>query len=153
RACVEEALDLLAAKAAEKNLDLVFRVAPGVPAHVLGDVTRLRQILVNLLSNAIKFTPSGEIFVNIESQLLPPGDVTTLGPAADVTSAPPRYALRFSVQDTGIGIPADRLGRLFRSFSQVDSSITRQFGGTGLGLAISKGLVDLMGGKMWVESS
>src|ERR1043166_5763080 len=75
RACVEEALDLLAAKAAEKNLDLVSRVAPGVPAHVLGDVTRLRQILVNLLSNAVKFTPSGEIFVNIESQLLPPDEV------------------------------------------------------------------------------
>ncbi len=153
RACVEESLELLAAKAAEKDLDLVYRLAPGIAAHVVGDVTRLRQILVNLLSNAVKFTPAGEIFVNVDGQPLPAGGITTLGPAPDVTDPPPRYELHFSVHDTGIGIPQDRLGRLFRSFSQVDSSITRRFGGTGLGLAISKGLVDLMGGKMWVESS
>ena len=153
RECIEESLDLLAAKAAEKNLDLGYYLAAGVPEHVVGDVTRLRQIVVNLLSNAIKFTSAGEIFVNLAGQPLPPTDPTTLGLPLDVTAAPQLHELRFSVRDTGIGIPQDRLGRLFRSFSQVDSSITRQFGGTGLGLAISKGLVDLMGGRMWVESA
>ncbi len=133
RLCVEESLDLLAARAAEKNLDLVYHLDEETPVEVLGDVTRLRQILVNLVGNAIKFTTSGEIFIELKPQVLP--------------------EIRFSVRDTGIGIPPDRLHRLFRSFSQVDSSITRHFGGTGLGLAISKGLVELMGGKIWVESA
>jgi len=133
RQCVEESLDLLAARAAEKNLDLVYHLDDDTPIEVLGDVTRLRQILVNLVGNAIKFTAQGEIFVEVKPQVLP--------------------EIRFSVRDTGIGIPPDRLHRLFRSFSQVDSSITRHFGGTGLGLAISKGLVELMGGKIWVESA
>jgi CheY-like chemotaxis protein len=136
RACIESALDLLAQRASEKGLELAYLVDDGVPPVVVGDITRLRQILVNLLGNAVKFTEAGEVVV-------------------DVTSRPlegQRHELRFAVRDTGIGIPADRTDRLFRSFSQVDASTTRRYGGTGLGLAISKRLSEMMGGTMWVES-
>jgi signal transduction histidine kinase/DNA-binding response OmpR family regulator/HPt (histidine-containing phosphotransfer) domain-containing protein len=136
RECVEAALDLLAPRAAEKRLDLAYRVESPIPGDVLGDVTRLRQILVNLISNAVKFTEKGEVVVSVSSRAL----------------AEPRYELHFAVRDTGIGIPRDRLDRLFRSFSQVDASTTRRYGGTGLGLAISKRLSEMMGGTMWVES-
>jgi CheY-like chemotaxis protein/nitrogen-specific signal transduction histidine kinase len=142
RACIEDALDLLAPKAAEKHLDIAYQMDDGIPAGVVGDVTRLRQVLVNLLSNGIKFTAAGEVVVQVK-----------------ILSAPGRtgkgsmpWHLHFWVRDTGIGIPVDRLARLFKSFSQADTSTTRQYGGTGLGLAISKRLVELMGGKMWVES-
>lgn len=135
QACIEEALDLLAFKAAEKNLELAYLIDPQTPNMLVGDVTRLRQILVNLLSNAVKFTESGEVVVAVEA-----------------TRKGKEYEIHFAVKDTGIGIPQDRVERLFKSFSQVDSSITRQYGGTGLGLAISKRLSELMGGKMWVES-
>jgi CheY-like chemotaxis protein/HPt (histidine-containing phosphotransfer) domain-containing protein len=146
RQCIEETLELLATKAAEKNLDLVYHFVPGTPEQVAGDATRLRQVLVNLISNAIKFTPAGEIFVRVESRAL-----ATAG--SDVTAdAPLPHEFQFAVRDTGIGIPKHRLGRLFQSFMQADSSIARQFGGTGLGLAISKSLVELMGGSMSVES-
>ena len=152
RACVEESLDLLAARASEKNLDLAYQFDPQTPEQVIGDATRVRQILVNLIGNAVKFTSSGEIFVRLTSRPLPAAESTTLGPGTDFLSAPQRFELQFAVRDTGIGIRPDRLGRLFQSFTQVDSSIERQYGGTGLGLAISKGLVELMGGRMWVES-
>ncbi len=136
RECVESTLDLVISRAAEKNLDLSCMFDAHIPAHVLSDSTRLRQILLNLLSNAIKFTDKGEILLNV--------DYTPLeGEACE---------LHFSVRDTGIGIPAERMDRLFKSFSQVDASTTRQYGGTGLGLAISKHLVELMGGRIWVES-
>ncbi len=142
RACVEDALDLLAAKAAEKDLDLAYQFDDDVPIHVQGDVTRLRQVLVNLLSNGIKFTSAGEVVVQVK-----------LDPEAPrPASAAAAHQLRFSVRDTGIGIPSSRLDRLFKSFSQADASTTRQYGGTGLGLAISKRLVELMGGNMWVDS-
>jgi CheY-like chemotaxis protein len=142
RACIEDALDLLGPKAAEKKLDIAYQMDDGVPNLVLGDVTRLKQVLVNLLSNGIKFTNTGEVLV--QSKILAPPQAGTngLGP----------WHLQFSVRDTGIGIPVDRLARLFKSFSQADASTTRHYGGTGLGLAISKRLVELMGGKMWVES-
>src|ERR1051325_4927423 len=139
RNCIEDALDLLATKAAEKKLDLAYQMDDGIPARALGDVTRLRQVLVNLLSNAIKFTSEGEVFVHAKA-LSPPS------PESDF------WHLQISVRDTGIGIPVDRLARLFKSFSQADVSTTRHYGGTGLGLAISKRLVEMMGGKMWVES-
>jgi PAS domain S-box-containing protein len=139
RQCVESALDLIAVKADEKNLNLGTIIDPNVPTAILGDVTRLRQILVNLLSNAIKFTEQGEIMVEVES-------------IANGNSPTTLEMLKFSVTDTGIGIPADRTDRLFQSFSQVDASTTRQYGGTGLGLAISKRLAELMGGTMSVES-
>ncbi len=134
--CVSAATRLLATRAAEKNIALHTEFAPGTPDTVLGDVTRVRQILVNLLSNAVKFTDHGSITVHIASHTLADG----------------RCELAFRVRDTGIGIPADRLGRLFQNFAQVDASTTRRYGGTGLGLAISKRLAELHGGKMWVES-
>ncbi len=141
RGCIEDALDLLAAKAAEKKLDLAYQIDDGVPANVIGDVTRLRQVLVNLLSNGIKFTSAGEVVANVKALSAP-----------DAGKEKEPWHLHFSIRDTGIGIPVDRLARLFKSFSQVDASTARQYGGTGLGLAISKRLVELMGGKMWVES-
>jgi len=144
RTCVEESLELLASRAAEKNLELGYRCAGDIPEIVSGDVTRLRQILVNLISNAVKFTSAGEVYVEIGWQ--------HGAPAEEAAHSPAPYELHFQVRDTGIGIPPDRLDRLFQSFSQVDSSIARQYGGTGLGLAISRGLVELMGGRVWVES-
>ncbi len=142
RATVEDALDLLAAKAAEKKLDLAYQIEDGIPAQVLGDVTRLRQVLVNLLGNAVKFTARGEVVANVRVLSAPE-------PGGDATRP---WHLHFTVRDTGIGIPVDRLARLFRPFTQADASTTRHYGGTGLGLAISKRLVELMGGKMWAES-
>ena len=136
RACAEEAAELLAAKAFAKKLELVCDVAEDVPRRIIGDSVRLRQILVNLLGNAVKFTAAGEIVLHIS--------VTSRN---DDT-----WTLRLGVADTGIGIAADKQHRLFKSFSQIDSSTTRQYGGTGLGLAISKKLAELMGGTMWVES-
>jgi CheY-like chemotaxis protein len=141
RVCVEEALDLLATKAGEKKLDIAYQMQDGMPTQWLGDVTRVRQVLVNLLSNGIKFTSTGEVVVQVKA--VPPQEASTSGEP---------WQLHLAVRDTGIGIPVDRLARLFKSFSQADASTTRQYGGTGLGLAISKRLVELMGGKMWVES-
>jgi signal transduction histidine kinase/DNA-binding response OmpR family regulator/HPt (histidine-containing phosphotransfer) domain-containing protein len=137
RACVESALDLLANNASQKGLDLAYSLDPKTPEAIVGDVTRLRQILVNLLSNAVKFTEKGEVVLLVSS-------VKTAGSEA--------WILKFSVRDSGIGIPPDRMNRLFQSFSQVDVSTTRRYGGTGLGLAISKRLSEMMGGGMWVES-
>ncbi len=141
RACIEESLDLLATQASESGLDLNYQIEDGIPTRIVGDVTRLRQVLVNLVGNGIKFTDAGEVFV--QARILS---------APDQSAAEAPWHLHFSVKDTGIGIPADRLSRLFKSFSQADASTTRHYGGTGLGLAISKRLVELMGGKMWVES-
>lgn len=137
RGCLEDALDLLASRATEKNLDLAYLIDDGVPGTLVGDVTRLRQVLVNLIGNAIKFTATGEVVVSLSSRM----------------TADRRHTVQFAVRDTGIGIPAERMDRLFKSFSQVDSSTTRMYGGTGLGLAISKRLVELMDGTMWVEST
>ncbi len=137
--CLESALDLVAQNAARRGIELAYLTTPGLPEAVYGDVTRLRQILVNLLSNAIKFTEQGEVVVGVER--------------LDGADSPAGcYTLHFSVRDTGIGIPAVRMDRLFRSFSQVDPSTTRKYGGTGLGLAICKRLTELMGGRIWVES-
>ena len=122
---------------------MAYLIENQLPAAFIGDVTRVRQILVNLLSNAVKFTETGEIVISVK------GTVLEQVPKVDDY---PTYTLQFSVRDTGIGIPKRRLSRLFRSFSQVDASTTRRYGGTGLGLAISKQLSELMGGTMWVES-
>jgi PAS domain S-box-containing protein len=133
--CVEEAIDLLSVQAVAKNIILNAYIEPDVPTIIVSDITRLRQILLNLLGNAIKFTHKGEINLWI-------GNHKQAGDRQ----------LHFMIRDSGIGIPADRMDRLFEPFRQVDSSTTREFGGTGLGLAISKQLVNLMGGDIWVES-
>ncbi len=136
RSAVEDTVEILAVKAQEKQVELACLVEPEIPAEVSGDPGRLRQILLNLVGNAIKFTSRGEVFVRAEM----------------VAADGPRTTFRFRVEDSGIGIPADRLNRLFHSFSQVDSSTTRKYGGTGLGLAISKRLAEMMGGEIGVES-
>jgi len=142
RTCVEEATELLSARAREKGLELLHEFEPGIPASVLGDTTRLRQVLVNLIGNGVKFTLAGEVLVSVRTISAP----DPLHPGQQ------SWVLHFTVRDSGIGIPADKMSRLFKAFSQADASTTRKFGGTGLGLAISKRLVELMGGKMWVES-
>ncbi len=137
RDLVSAAVRLVATRATEKKLTLRTEFTPGVPDAVTGDVTRLRQILVNLLSNAVKFTDHGTITVSTSSRALAQGHVE----------------LRVSVRDTGIGIPADRLGRLFQNFTQAEASTHRTYGGTGLGLVISKHLAELHGGTLTVEST
>ena len=144
RRAIEESMDLISSQAAEHNLNLAYFIDDTVPAALIGDVTRLRQILVNLLSNSAKFTHQGEIVVNVDAML---ADRQPRAPAQ------PRYEIHFAVRDTGIGIPPDRIASLFQSFTQVDASTTRKYGGTGLGLAISKRLAEIMGGRMWVESA
>ena len=143
RECVESALDLGAGPAAAKGLELFADFAADLPVSMLGDSTRLRQVVVNLVSNAIKFTSHGEVVVTVARL---PATASTL------TQPPQPERLHVCVRDTGIGIPPERMHRLFKAFSQVDSTTTRNFGGTGLGLAICRRLVDLMGGRIWVES-
>jgi PAS domain S-box-containing protein len=150
RDCVEAALDLLAPKAADKGLDIAAAIEQDVPPVVLGDVTRLRQILVNLLSNAVKFTERGEVVVSVTMNA--ERKAANDSRSVDAPAAPGASRIVFSVRDTGIGIPEDKMDRLFQAFSQVDASTTRHYGGTGLGLAISRRLVELMGGELWVES-
>lgn len=133
---VKETLTLLAPKAAEKGLELSYLISESTPAAITGDSIRLRQLLVNLLSNAVKFTNEGSVHVDVTSTLVDPATCK----------------LHFAIRDTGIGIDAEQLTRLFQPFSQVDNSNTRRYGGTGLGLTISKRLCELMGGKIWVES-
>ncbi|HEY9649228.1 MAG TPA: GAF domain-containing protein, partial [Coleofasciculaceae cyanobacterium] len=148
RTCIEESLDLVAPKAAEKGLELAYLIDPHTPRTIVGDVTRLRQVLVNLLSNAVKFTAMGEVTVSVTAKGIGAPEMTADG---DWTRYP-FYEIQFAVKDTGIGIPPERLDRLFKPFSQVDSSTSRHYGGTGLGLAISQRLSELMGGTIWVES-
>jgi len=133
---VEESVDCVALQAGEKGLELHWQISPELPPGFAGDITRLRQILVNLLSNAVRFTAKGDVSVIVTR-------------AENETGA---HFVLFSVWDSGIGIPADKVDRLFQSFSQVDASTTRKFGGTGLGLAISRKLAEMMGGNIWVES-
>ncbi len=138
REVVETSLDQVAARAAEKGLEMAYIPESDIPAYLVGDAHRLRQILVNLLSNAIKFTNSGE--------------VTVLVATDRHQSDSEKMEIHFQVKDTGIGIPPDRMSRLFLPFSQVDTALNRKYEGTGLGLVISKKLVELMGGRIWVES-
>ncbi len=133
---LEKVREMVAVRAQEKGLSLVFEIAPQVPGNFIGDPTRLRQVLLNLVGNAIKFTESGEVALRV---------------TPDADSAVPG-ALRFAISDTGIGIADEKLGAVFERFTQADSSTTRRYGGSGLGLTISKRLVELMGGRIWVES-
>ncbi|MCT7952243.1 response regulator [Ancylothrix sp. C2] len=148
RDSIEGAIDLVAVKASEKEIELGYLIHPQTPISIVGDITRLRQIIVNLLNNAIKFTETGEVTISVEASLID-SDKTI---SETENSLEKLYEIQFAIQDTGIGIPADRLDRLFKSFSQVDTSTTRQYGGTGLGLAISKRLSEMMNGMIWVES-
>ena len=134
--CVEECINLLAASAAQKRIDLAFFIDDSVPSLIKGDAVRLRQTLINLLGNALKFTDEGQVVVT----------VTCTSRTDD------RCELRFSVADSGPGIPAERLGAIFEPYAQAEASTSRRFGGTGLGLPITKRLVALMGGRLWVES-
>ncbi len=136
--CVSHAAKSLAARAGQKQVELILKLEPDVPSRLLGDPDRLRQVLVNLVGNAIKFTSHGEITIRVA-----------------VVNGPPTesdYTLHFSVRDTGIGIPVNKQAAIFEAFSQADVSTTRQYGGTGLGLSISSQLVDMMGGEIWLES-
>ncbi len=136
RTCLHDALELFTSIAAEKSIELLYQVDPALPAMFRGDESRLRQILVNLVNNAIKFTLAGEVAIFVTGHKDEPGE----------------HLLHFSVRDTGVGIPQDRISSLFESFTQADVSTARLYGGTGLGLVISKRLAELMGGTMWVES-
>ncbi|MEZ9139677.1 MULTISPECIES: PAS domain S-box protein [unclassified Shewanella] len=133
---LEDLSDMFAAKAAEKQLELLFSVAPNIPSHLMGDPLRLSQVLINLMNNAIKFTDRGEVILAIES----------------ISQQGDELELKFSVRDSGIGLTPEQCNKLFKSFSQADSSTTRKYGGTGLGLAICKQLVELMEGEIGVES-
>jgi signal transduction histidine kinase/DNA-binding response OmpR family regulator len=133
RAITEEALDMVAAQAANRGLELNYAFDRNVPEAIIGDPGKLRQILSNLLSNALKFTKEGDVEVHVSSN-------------------PDQDEIHFAVRDTGIGIPDEEMGKLFQPFSQLDLSYSRGYEGTGLGLAISKKLVELMGGKIWIES-
>jgi signal transduction histidine kinase/CheY-like chemotaxis protein len=151
RHVIEDVLDLLAASARAKNLELLYWMAPDVPEGIVGDETRLRQILLNLGSNAVKFTASGSVEISVAlvggaEQTAAPFPLPGAAPAAQLRQ------ITFHVRDTGTGIPPDKVDRLFKAFSQVDTSITRTHGGTGLGLAICKRLVGLMGGEIGVTS-
>jgi PAS domain S-box-containing protein len=134
--CIEEVFELYAAQADQKNIELVYWIEKNVPEIVIVDAARLRRVLVNLISNAIKFTDRGEIYIAVSLE----------------SERNDKTELLFSIRDTGIGIPPDRIHKLFRPFSQVDSSSTRKYGGAGLGLAICSRSVDLLGGQIWVES-
>jgi signal transduction histidine kinase/CheY-like chemotaxis protein len=137
KGCIESSMDLVSGSVGDKRIKFSYKIEENVPQFIMGDPTRLCQILINLLNNAVKFTEQGEIAVSVSSTNLDEGG----------------YEIHFAVKDTGIGIPEDKMSRLFRSFSQVDASTARKYGGTGLGLAISKKLTEMMNGRMWVESA
>ena len=147
RECIESALDLITPVVDKKKLNLAYLIERDTPEGIVVDSTRLRQILLNLMNNAVKFTEKGEVVLRVSLVDEPEARLPSAVAEHEVLTG-----LKFSVSDTGIGIPADKLEILFNSFSQVDSSTTREYGGTGLGLAISKNLVEMMGGSIWVDS-
>ncbi|MBC6432667.1 PAS domain S-box protein [Nostoc sp. HG1] len=176
RACVEQAISLLAPKAAQKDIELAYLIQPQVPTQIIGDMTRLRQVLMNLLNNAIKFTENGEVLLSVDlgtctepcrsigdwrqgkqeenSSPLHPSLCPCASSQSPIPVGEPQllYEIQFAIKDTGIGIAPEKIERLFQPFTQADVSMTRRYGGTGLGLAISKRLSKMMGGTLWVES-
>ncbi len=136
RLCIEESLDLITAQAAQKGLNLGYQMADDVPPLIMGDRTRLRQIFVNLLNNAIKFTDQGHVWLDVQ--------------VSEIKEQ--NYTLSFKIHDTGIGIAKDKIHALFQPFSQVHSTVQRQYGGSGLGLLISKQLIEMMRGQIWLDS-
>ncbi len=156
---IERSIEMLAPHAAEKGLELVYAIEPGTPPLIMSDPVRLQQILLNLLSNAVKFTEIGEVSVRVQAEVVtPPLErgvrrwLYSSMPAQSAPPATPAIEIRCAVRDTGIGIPADRIGQLFKPFTQANASTTRQYGGTGLGLSISRRLSERMGGNLWVRS-
>jgi PAS domain S-box-containing protein len=145
RNCIEQVLDILAPKAEDKNIELAYFINSQVPNRIIGDFTRIRQILMNLIGNAIKFTKKGEVILAV--QALP-----TVNQDQNIEPKITDYEILFAIKDTGIGIKTEQMQRLFQAFNQADNSTTRQYGGTGLGLVISKRLSEIMGGTLWVES-
>ncbi|MFN4954898.1 MAG: ATP-binding protein [Aphanizomenon sp.] len=137
---IKSVCNLLSTQTDIKKINMQYSIDPHIPVYLLGDGSRLRQVLLNLIGNAIKFTPAGGVYLSANSQLIADDQECT------------QYQLMISIKDTGIGIDGDRLQKLFQPFTQADASISRKYGGTGLGLAISKSLVNLMGGRIWVES-
>ncbi|WP_375497489.1 PAS domain S-box protein [uncultured Nostoc sp.] len=169
RACVEQAISLLAHKAAQKDIELAYLIQPQVPTQIIGDMTRLRQVLMNLLNNAIKFTENGEVLLSVDLgtwdrglKIRSNGDLDqetssqspVPSPQSSIPVGEPQllYEIQFAIKDTGIGIAPEKIEQLFQPFTQADVSMTRRYGGTGLGLAISKRLSQMMGGTLWVES-
>ncbi|NEQ37635.1 MAG: PAS domain S-box protein [Okeania sp. SIO3I5] len=164
RLFMEECIDVFALEAVKKKIELTYLIEDNTPTIILGDETRLRQILVDMISNAVKFTAKGEVLVNVSAQKIPGAENLINYPDSKVLKLPQGsrdnqkniasnlYEIKFALKDTGIGIPKEKMHKLFQPFSQVDSSTTRQYGGMGLGLVISKSLCEIMGGKMWVES-
>jgi two-component system sensor histidine kinase/response regulator len=155
--CLEEVLDLFGRRSAEKNIDLAYLFDVHTPGAIVSDPTRLRQILINLVGNALKFTEKGEVVVEVSSEVIFRQDIPLDNEHLRLVDEgkfeeEAWTRLKFEVRDTGPGIPADRMDRLFKPFSQVDASITRHHGGTGLGLVIAKRLIEAMGGKIWVNS-
>ncbi|HEX8546655.1 MAG TPA: response regulator, partial [Cytophagaceae bacterium] len=139
--CIEDVLNIFALKASQSSVDLIYMIENNLPAMILGDATKIKQVLMNLVGNALKFTEVGEVLIKVRA----------IAPTNKLLDD--KFMMEFSVQDSGIGIPNDKLDKLFKSFSQVDSSTTRKYGGTGLGLAISQKLIGLMGGEIRVESN
>ena len=153
RDCVGDALKPLALRAHKKGLELAYDVPGDVPDALVGDPHRLRQVLINLAGNAVKFTEEGEVVVSVKGASEgPQGAPTPSAPSSLATRHSPLVTLHFEVKDTGIGIPSDKVGSVFEAFVQADGSTTRKYGGTGLGLSISRRLVEMMGGRVWVES-
>src|SRR5262249_35722712 len=161
RDALGDALKALALPAQQKGLELACHILPDVPDAVTGDPGRLRQIVINLVGNALKFTERGEVVVEVRRQATESGrhaetgEHQGKGPAEPAACRPPSAdcLLHFAVRDTGIGIPPERQRLIFEAFAQADASTTRKYGGTGLGLTISSRLVELIGGRLWVESA
>lgn len=147
RACIETAMDMITPKAGSKEIELAYLIEPDTPVALMGDAIRLRQVLVNLLDNAVKFTEAGEVVLLVETRKIEHKN----GKRPDTVNDG-WYEWLFRIRDTGVGIATEDMERLFQSFTQLDASTTRQYGGTGLGLAISRRLVEMMHGRIWVES-
>ena len=151
--CIESTLDIFALRAHEKNIEIAYQLVDTVPRNIIGDSTRLKQILINLIGNALKFTEKGEVVLSVKQQN---ASQIVASLANSLNHRAPQagwVTLHFQVHDTGIGIDPERISLLFQSFTQLDSSTTRKYGGTGLGLSISKRLAEMMHGNMWVEST
>lgn len=152
RQCIEESMDIIAVDAVRKEIDLAYQIEPSTSTYILGDYARWRQIIVNLLANAVKFTEHGEILVSVSSVDLGNWSIAGIQTEGQLYPTQRYEEIQVTIKDTGIGIPEDKINQLFRSFSQLDGSNVREYGGMGLGLAICQRLIQLMNGRLWVES-